>query len=874
VIVSSAAGRAGLRLLILAAPLILVSAASAQEPGAGASPDEPKTRLSEAEDSVEATEVGEATGSAETDEVAPAGAAQDAEQNDLDFPVEVETTDPMTLDPEVFGDEAQEPKPDVTLGIEEILVTSQRRMSTLQDIPVSATIFTASDIEAAGMADIRDISAYTPNLEIKTSFAASNPTLFIRGVGLNDYNANAASAVAVYQDDIYMNSPAGQLFQFFDVEGVEVLRGPQGSLYGRNASAGAIRVISRKPTNEFEANAFVGYGNWNAIEVEAAASVPLIDDVLAARVAGRFHQRDGFVENRCGGLAKPERPDTCGGVDTRRQPDIPSNLPEKVNDIDRWALRGLMRFTPPEFDMDLLLNVHGGQNLSYATQLHHVGTRPKYGKSDNSNYPAPNSFEQIQNSGDPYAGDYNKVGDEKLDVFGTSITANVRLGALELTSVSGYEWNDRFVEDNTDANPNLLIEADFNDSAWQFSEDLRLSSDAAENFSWVVGGYYLMEELRVDNVWDEGTKVTDQSFDQDLWTFAFYGHFTWRFLDDFALEGGVRYNWERKTFTIASQTNFPNLPDFSVPQLSESMAKIWSAPTGDLSLTYHLSEDATVYAKYSRGWKGGHFNGGAVTASSDDEITQDLLEPVDPESVDSWELGLKSFWFDRRLMLNLTGFYYRYRDLQVFNLENQAGALPVQLLINANDAEVYGVELDLHARPVPGLDIRTQGGWLESQYLDFTHTFYRVAGRPPNLFSFPLTADFTGNRLVASPQFTLATAVEYEIPLWGWGSLVPRYDFTYKSETYFDPTEGRGLPRRLGKDPLPELALGQKGYVLHNARIAYRSPDGHIELAFWVRNLLNKQYKVDAFDLSEAYEFLIEVWGEPRTYGGSLSLTW
>jgi iron complex outermembrane receptor protein len=866
VTISNDAGRAGLRLLILAAPLLLVSAVSAQEPGAP--PGEPETRLSEEEDSVEAAEGGEAAGSAETDEVEPTDAARDAEERDLDFPVEVETTEGAVLDSEVFLGETQE---ESLTGIEEILVTSQRRMSTLQDIPVSATIFTASDIEAAGMADIRDISAYTPNLEIKTAFAASNPTLFIRGVGLNDYNANASSSVAVYQDDIYMNSPAGQLFQFFDVEGVEVLRGPQGSLYGRNASAGAIRVLSRKPTNEFEANAYGGYGKWNEYEVEAAASVPLIEDVLISRVAGRIHKRDGYVENRCGGLAKPARPsDACGGSSVGRHPDIPVDLPTEVNDVYNWAARGLLRLTPPKSEMDLLLNIHGGQNLSQATQLHHVGTVPTYGKTDISGYPSE-PFRQHLNATDPYAGDYNKVGDEKLDVFGSSITANVRIGALELTSISGYEWNDRFVEDNTDAGPNLLIEADFSDTAWQFSEDLRLSSDAAENFSWIVGAYYLMEELRVDNVWDEGVKVTYQDFEQDLWTFAIYGHFTWNFFDDFTLEGGVRYNWERKTFGVVATSVFTR-SGFELKQLDDSTVKIWDAPTGDLSLSYHFSDDTTVYAKYSRGWKGGHFNGGATTASSTEDATEKILEPVDPESVDSWEMGLRSFWFDRRLMLNLTGFYYQYKDLQVFNLENQQGTQPVQLLINANDAEVYGIELDLHARPLPGLDIRAQGSWLESEYLDFTRTFFRRTGNPPNVQVLPFTADFTGNRLVASPQFTFSTAVEFEVPLGGWGWLIPRYGFTYKSETFFDPSGGQGLPVREGKDPLPDLALGQKGYLLHNVRLAYRSPDGKIELAFWVRNLFEEEYKIDAFDVTEAFDLILEVWGEPRTLGVSLSL--
>jgi iron complex outermembrane receptor protein len=833
-----------LTLLALAACLLLVSAASAQEPGAEDSPVEPEVQPSEAED------------------------APDAEAPERAVP-----------DREALLEEAELPDPSEFLGIEEIKVTSQRRMATLEDVPVSATIFSASDIESTGMGDIRDISAYTPNLEIKTSFAASNPTLFIRGVGLNDYNANAASAVAIYQDDVYMNSPAGQLFQLFDVEGVEVLRGPQGSLYGRNASAGAIRVLSRKPTNEAQGNFLVRYGKWNELEVEAAAGGPIVGDVLTTRLAARLHRRLGIVENGCGGLdetwvpLRPSDPDytphPCGGSIVQQQPGISADLPEDVNDIYNWAARTLLRLTPPESDTDWLLNLHGGQNLSQAAQLHHVGTKPRYGITDESGYPSTPSLQQ-QNAEDPYRGDYNKVGDEKLDVAGASLTGHVRLGALELTSISAYEWNDRFVEDNTDANPNRMIEADFDDSAWQFSEDLRLSSDTGGNLSWVVGGYYLMEQLRVDNFWAQLNRFTDQVIDQDLWTVAGYAHAAWIFLEDFTLEGGVRYNWERKDFSIFSQSRLRNIER---GQLDDSTVKTWSAPTGDLSLSYHLSDDATVYAKYSRGWKGGHFNGGAFTASASQDVTQQILEPVEPETVDSWEAGLKSFWFDRRLMFNLTGFYYRYKNLQVFNLENQQGSVPVQLLINANDAEVYGLELEINARPVPGLDIRLQGGWLESQYLDFTRTFFRFVSSPGGgVFAVPLTADFTGNRLISSPKYSLAMIAEYEIPLGKYGSLVPQYDVTYKSETFFDPTEGTGLPRREGQEPLPDLALGQKGYWLHNLRLAYRPwEDGRIEIAGWVRNLTDEEYKIDAFDVTEAYSLILEVWGEPRTYGVSLT---
>ncbi len=184
-------------------------------------------------------------------------------------------------------------------AVEEIIVTSQAGGSNLQDLGVSVAAFDAEYLDAIGAQSIADIAQFTPNLEIRTVFAASNPTLFIRGVGLRDFNANSSSSVAVYNDDIYMNSPAGQLAQLFDVQQVEVLRGPQGTLYGRNASAGAIRVISRKPTGDLNGYTKVSYGNYNSVEGEAAMETP-ITETLTTRVAGIFRSRRGTTLNRCG----------------------------------------------------------------------------------------------------------------------------------------------------------------------------------------------------------------------------------------------------------------------------------------------------------------------------------------------------------------------------------------------------------------------------------------------------------------------------------------------------------------------------------------------------------------------------------------------
>ena len=192
-----------------------------------------------------------------------------------------------------------------TSDIEKILVTGEKQ-STLQDAPTSSTSFSAGDLQALRIEDIADLADYTPNLEINTAFAASNPTIFIRGIGLKDYNANAAGAVAVYQDGININSPAIQLGQLFDIDGIDVMRGPQGSVNAHNASAGAILFRSARPDGEFGVSTNLTYGNYDAKEVEAAIDIPLIEDMLSMRVSGRAQWRDGYTKNQCAGW-NPER---------------------------------------------------------------------------------------------------------------------------------------------------------------------------------------------------------------------------------------------------------------------------------------------------------------------------------------------------------------------------------------------------------------------------------------------------------------------------------------------------------------------------------------------------------------------------------------
>ena len=780
--------------------------------------------------------------------------------------------------------EAEEPAPaedegsaaTPTAGLEALKVTGNTGGQVWQDAPNSSIGFDALELQRERVQDISDISNFTPNLEIKTAFAASNPTLFIRGIGLDDFNANSASAVAVYQDGVYLNSPAGQLFQFFDVAGVRVLRGPHAGEY-RNASAGAILVESQRPQPKFSANGTFTYGNYNLIEGDGALNLPLIPNILSSRISGKVTFQDGFTDNRCEDqtLKRFNQPpftnEDCflvfaPGFSLGESQD----LEDPVNDAQNWALRSQLLFDVPlrETEMEWLLNVHGGRNESLASQFQHRGFAPLNGADPNSpKVPDTDSTDYEDRDGDPFAGDYNNGGDEDLELFGVNLKGRWAASDVhEVVSLSAVEWHDRETLENTDANPRNLLTTLYRDEAWQFSQDLRVESFWTDSLETTLGGYFIMEDLEVENEFEQTTVfLLDLDYTQDIRSYAFFGVLGWDFLRDFRFDADVRYTQEYKSFDNFSTAN--NSAGVSGVGLNlDSDETVFRGVSGSASVTWRITPDHSVYAKYTRGWKPGHFNGGSAFSAQ-------LIEPVRPEELDSFEIGAKGSWFDGRLTADLVGFYYDFRDLQIFALEQDAGSFPLPQLINAQGAEVLGVELGFRVEPIRGLDLRLDAAYLDSEYTEFVNTLFRVPPTPPGQprpDPVPIPIDYTGNPLIGSPEFTASGTVQYALPVYlgetNLGELIPRVSISWKDETFFDAAKGKGTLQ-----DLPDGTIGQGSYALYNGSFTWRSPDQHIELTGWIRNISDKEYRVQSFDVSDGFNFVIDAYGAPRTYGVTIS---
>lgn len=864
-------------------------------------------------------------------------------------------------------------------SIEEIVVVGARSAPGADASQAdSVTSFSADDLAAFGAESIEDLASHTPNLEIVTA-GATTPTFFIRGVGLNDFNPNSTGAVAIYQDGVAINAPALQLGTLFDMEAVNIERGPSGTGLGRNASAGAIKLYSRKPSGEFGGYLRSDFGNFDYQDYEGALEAPLFEDMLAGRFAFRLSKRDGTMKNRCAGAppfgaratypgggvlgANPVDPpwSICGEpvptVNTVSQ--IPVGLEKYVNNTDNWAARGTLRFEPT-LDMTWLVNAHGSRRDELSRLGQSIGTGGSFcldgriceptpgdrnanpplvdsegkplvdataksggllggsvnGSSLTNNY-SPREIrarlfelapclanpdncrsrpraeriaaneakiqlaqELAKNlDSEPWEGDFNKTGPTKSDTYGGFLNGEISLPwDIQLTSTNAYDRYDRFVYLDLDFSPEELFEIETDDDAWQYYGDLNFAGEAFSDSMPVYlefGSWFLREELEatvIPHLGDFDIIAVPRDYTQQLWSTALYGAFSFDFWDDFTLDGGVRYNWENKSLDM--RLKIPEPQTFSLSDCSRSpndlrhftCADTWHAPTGTLRLTYRFRADLDVYWKYTRGWKPGSYN---TTASQGTGPTV-----ANPENIDSFETGVHGVWLDGRLGLDTSFFYYSYSDYQIFTAQQFIGGTPEFVILNANDAEVYGAEVDAVTRPWEGAFGNLRFSWLESQFLDFVRTdqFLAETAGTSDLVIFRESQN-SGNPLLNSPRFKISLTAEQSVELGRYGSLALRYDATWSDITYYDATQGVGLGDSRGGKFLPKQTIAQVPFWLHGLRLSWKAPDERVELALWGRNLGNQAYKTFAFDASTFRDTTIYFVGDPRTFGGSIAFT-
>jgi outer membrane receptor protein involved in Fe transport len=836
-------------------------------------------------------------------------------------------------------------------GIEERVILAGESAATADfSSGDSVAGFDASDIEALGAVSVADIGQFTPNLEVRTT-GATTPTFFIRGVGLNDFNANSASAVAIYFDDIVLNASALQLSTLFDMEAVNVMRGPQGSGLARNASAGAIKMYSRRPSGDFGGYLRLTGGNYSYQDYEGAIEAPVYKDIIAARVAFRLSKRNGYQRNRCGNqpdIPAPEGQRTrfdfdtgpwskctdsvpfegqiLGPSDDRYRADgfslIPEDLPEFMNDRNTWAARATISFQPT-LDQTWYLGVRGSQRdelgrggVSYGTngaQIDEFGNRVvnTLGGKDGEGYQRPEvaAMQQavidrvwpqriIDNCAgtpgpacprdeftisqeiargvvapilandldtDPRTGDYNNPGVTQLNSWGVSLRNEISLPyGMEFKGSLGYDGYDRYLDTDLDSTPNTLFHTQTDDDGYQIALGVQLTGDIVDvaPIRWDIGGFYLYEQLGVsitNQIGLFGAGLLERLYTQTLSSYGVYLSLEYDFWENFTLEGGVRYNSDTK------EIDFSLVVDANEAHPADG-AETWSAPTGFIRLDWRFRENTYAYWKYTRGWKGGHFN---ATANRTNPITA-----AAPETNDAFEVGLAGSWFDGRVRAQASFFYYSYSDYQLFLIVQDFNSNPEFQVLNASDVEVYGSEADVTYRPWTGAFMVARFGWLESQFKDFVQNQLVETGSFGSSDLVEKNIDRSGNRLLNSPRFTLTLTGEQTIPLGRFGELTTRYDGNFTDTLFFNSTEGRGDPNVNGDLFLPENTLGQRGFWIHNLTAIYRPPGTtRVEIVAWGRNLTDEVYKSFAFNVPLPFRTTVDFLADPRTFGVTVDLS-
>ena len=588
--------------------------------------------------------------------------------------------------------------------LDEIVVTAQRREQSFGDVGISGTAYTGEALAEAGVAQLTDLALLTPNVQIKYVMANSIPNVTIRGIGLNDYAANNNPAAGIYIDDVYLVSPAMLTFGMFDLERVEVLKGPQGTLFGRNTTAGTINFISKKPTDELDGYFTVDLGNYERIMAEGAIGGSFTDTLSARFAIQTVQQGEGFQTNRLNG--------------------------EKIGEVDRTSARGELSWKPGD-DVDVLLSVYGGTDTSDVWLI----------KIDN-----PFTTEDDGDT-DPYRSGASNEPRMDLDTAGANLTVNWSLSdALTFTSVTGYQDFSRFHVEDRDASSLIMLDGTFDNQIDQFSEEVRLTH-VGDNLVLIGGAFY--GEDSVDTR-DEflatdllallglaGVDVIGNEYQQDTTSMALFLHSEWSFTENFKLTAGARYTDESKdfagayTFLIAGGTEIPLYPDVVETYDTDNVS-------GKIGLDYSGIEDTLLYASVSRGFKSGGFQG---------QLSFDpaALQPFNDEEVLAYEIGMKTRKLGNSLELNASVFFYDYEDMQFYGglFDSPVGVLFG--IANIGDAEIKGAEADIWWRPTEGFDLRFGLGYLDTEITNSV-----------------VDGVATGSELPNSPEFTFSSMARYE----------------------------------------------------------------------------------------------------------------
>ena len=670
-------------------------------------------------------------------------------------------------------------------ALEEIIVTATRRTTNIQDTPLSISAVSGTRLRDAGINHPRDLSGMAPNLHVDQGLAVSQTHVSIRGIASTDFMLGASSPVAVYIDDVYQPVTFGVATNMYDMNRIEVLRGPQGTLFGKNTTSGALNLYSQAPTSELEGYVQFdgGGGEFGHYSVEGAFNTPVSDQV-SIRLSGRYDRRDDYVNNLLDGTEEGSYDSFNGRAQILWQPSDDTSVHLKLYGVDYEG-------DGPVYSAQYLHDNCAAVNAGVAGFV--------------AAYACPDGINLLPDSPDQHNVNSEYLGTEAFSQIGLVAKIEHEFSDYVLTSVTGWQDGDFHLSQNDDGVATDLFHSTQISDTNQISQELRLATPEERRFRAVLGLFYQYEDYDASNIavsteLDTGTTPFVDNFgldflagsrtSQETESYAVFGSFTYDVADNFSLTAGVRYSDEERdisdifiglngfnyvTFGLhnpvldltqrVSREDADAIPFDPLADVLEvnEFERSWDDVTWDVTANWTPNDDLLFYARFANGFRSGGFSTGIVAAGT--------FAIIDPEDIMSYELGFKSEWQNGSLRLNGAVYHNEYEDMQVQQVALAGFGLT---LVNAASSEITGVELELEYAPTEALYLMGSLGYNDATFKDYPITDPRAP-----------TGNNSGNPLPYAPEWTTNLIADYTVALDNF-DLVFSTKWTYKDDYYFD----------------------------------------------------------------------------------------
>lgn len=703
-------------------------------------------------------------------------------------------------------------------SLQEIIVTAQKRSESAQSVPISIAAVSGATLAQSGAVNLENVQRLTPGLTISTIGTGWVSYTYIRGVGTSQVDPRADPSVAYFIDEVYLGGSSGLQFDLSDIERIEVLKGPQGTLFGRNTSGGAISIITKKPSDKFGLDFTADAGNYNLLAGRGSVTGPLTSDgSLRYRLSGSVRHRDPVTQNLGGGRD-----------------------PGKVN---TWGARGSLEYVGSDLTAQISADYfHSNYGMANTFLLTPCVAAPV----NTCFLSAGGAAKVAANPGQTFFRGYydHPDGFERQRVWSVTGRLEWTLPFATLTSISAYRRNDFSRANDQDGSIADGYTWNTDELDRTFSQELRLAH-TGDKFDWLAGLYYYNARTTREDFWTIGADIAIPPLRNTIYrdfshitteSFAAFGQGTYHFTDEFSLSVGGRYTHDRKkddrtvVLAIAAGGGYSVNPSNS-----------WQSFDPAVTIEYKANQNFMLYGSYRRGFK----SGGYQTVLQSSPVTASL--PYNPEHVNSFEAGIKSEWFNRRLRVNIAGFHTQIKGQQVSRVDVSRSAAII--IDNAGTASANGVDLAISAQITRAFSIDWAATYQQARF----DKYDTIVGGVPT--------SYAGNHQPRSPDFMLSAAANYVLPLGSWGSATVHGDWFHQSRVFFQA-------ENFGVNP-SGIDISQRKYDVFNARLTVAPSDGPWELSGWVKNIGDTHYcrNIANVGLSGLCSP-----GDPRTYGLTVGL--